>query len=462
MKLKYIFKSFLLITLTFVAFNIQAQFKVPGYQKFKLKNGLTVYLMEQHEVPTINVSAIFPAGSIYDQKQSGLASLTASALMHGTTKTNKQTLDETLDFHAARVGTGSSKEFASLSAEFAAKDREKILSLISEIIQSPSFDTAEFSKEKQRILIGLEQMKESPRNVIGAYYEKFLFGNHVYGNVNSGSVKTVTPITTTDLKAFYTANYFPEGSAIAVVGDFKSADMKKLITKYFSTWKKTGKNVKQTDTKFNTPNKSRVLLVNKADARETTFYIGGFGVSRNNPDMVAIDVVNTYFGGRFTSLLNDELRVNSGLTYGASSRFNSYKHNGTFYITTFTANKTTEAAINKTLEIINRLHDKGLDEASLTSAKNYIKGQFPPRYETNGQLAGLLTSMFWYNYDESYINNFEKNVDGLTVAKAKEIIAKYFPKDKLQFVLIGKAEEISDYAKTLGEVTQVEIKSDIE
>lgn len=419
--------------------------------------------MEQTEVPVISVSAIFPAGAIYDGKQAGLASLTANALMHGTTDMPKAMLDETIDFMAASISTSASKESAGLYAKFASKDSEKAMQIISRIITQPAFDTTEFSKEKKRTLIGLEQRKESPRTMINAYFEKSIFGQHPYGNVVSGTVQTIEPLTTTHIRNFYRTHYYPEGSAIAIVGNFKSADMKKLVTRLLGTWKPAGKKPSNpADAPFKAPSGDQVLLVNKDDARETTFYIGTTGVSRNNPDQVAIEVVNTYFGGRFTSLLNDELRVNSGLTYGARSSFQSYKNAGTFYISTFTANKTTEPAIQKTLDLIGRLHKNGMDEKALTSAKNYVKGQFPPRYETAGSLAQLLTSMFWYKFDESYINQFEKNVDGLTPEKVKQIIARYFPKESLQFVLIGKASEIQTYAEKLGKLTQVEIKTDIQ
>ncbi|HRN90841.1 MAG TPA: pitrilysin family protein [Ferruginibacter sp.] len=463
MKSTHIIKTLMLAGFLFSALSISAQYKLPAYQKFKLKNGLTVYLMEQHEVPVINVSAIFPAGAIYDGKQSGLASLTATALMHGTTDMPKKALDEMIDFMAAGINTSASKESAGLSAKFAAKDSEKAMQIISRIIMQPAFDTAEFNKEKKRILIGLEQRKESPRTMSNSFYEKLIFGAHPYGNVVSGTVQTVEPLTTMHIRNFYNNHYYPEGSAIAIVGNFKSADMKKMVTRMLGSWKSTGKKpANPANVSFAPVNGNNVLLVNKDDARETTFYIGGTGISRNNPDQVAIEVVNTYFGGRFTSLLNDELRVNSGLTYGARSSFQSYKNGGTFYISTFTANKTTEPAIQKTLDLIQRLHEKGMDEQALASAKNYVKGQFPPRYETAGQLAQLLTSMFWYQYDESYINQFEKNVDGLTVEKARQIIARYFPKDKLQFVLIGKASEIKEFAAKLGKVTETEIKKDIQ
>ncbi len=415
--------------------------------------------MEQHEVPTINVSAIIPAGAIYDGEKHGLASLTADGLQYGTKSYTRAKIDEELDFLGATVNTYASKESAGLSARFASKDQDKVLGIFKEILVDPVFNAEEFDKAKKRTLQGLEQAKESPRSVINAYAEKFVFGNHVYGNATSGSPASVGKLTAADLSTFYKANYTPNGSAIAIVGDFNTAAMKDKITRLFSGWKGTANKKTEVAAVTALPGK-RVLLVNKEDAKETTFLIGGMGVRRDNPDQVAIEVVNTVFGGRFTSMLNDELRVNSGLTYGANSRFGSYKNAGTFFISSFTATKTTGPALDKALEVLNTLHSKGLDEETLTSAKNYVKGQFPPRYETAGSLAGLLTQMFWYGFDENFINNFQANVDGLTVAKANDIIKKYFPKDGLQFILVGKSADIKELAAKYGPVTEKQIKAD--
>jgi len=454
---------YILAVCLFTGINLNAQsYKLPPYEKFKLKNGLTVYLMEQHEVPIISVSVILPAGAIYDGEKSGLASLTSTALKHGTKNFNKQKLDEELDFLGASIGTSASKESASLFSRMAAKDKDKVLNLLKEVLLEPTFDAGEFEKEKKRLLVGLEQQKESPRSVISSYFDKFLYGDHVYGNIVQGKISTVTSLTVDDVKKFYTENYLPEGAAISIAGDFKTAEMKATVTNLFSEWKKgTKPQVNLASKPITKPGKQQVLLINKDDAKETTFYIGAPGISRNNPDYVSIDVINTLFGGRFTSMLNDELRVNTGLTYGARSSFSALKNGGSFVISTFTAGKTTEPAIDKALEVLDKLHKDGIDEKSLTSAKNYVKGQFPPRYETAGQLANLMTQMFWYNFDESFINNFEKSVDGLTLDKAKEIIAKYFPKDKLQFVLVGKSADIKKIAEKYGPVTEVQIKEEV-
>ncbi len=453
--------SFFIILAAFSTSMYAQGYKLPAYENFKLPNGLSIYLMEQHDVPVISVSAILPAGAIYDGEKAGLASLTATALKHGTKNYTKAKLDETLDFIGASVNTYASKESSGLSAKFASKDKETVFAIIKDILLAPTFDASEFDKEKQRLLVSLEQQKESPRSVIGSYFDKLLYGDHVYGNIIQGKIATVNPLTPSDLSNFYKANYRPDGSAISVAGDFSAKEMKAMLISLFSGWKKgTTSQPNLASKSISKPTANKVLLVNKEDANETTFYIGAPGVSRNNADFVAIEVINTLFGGRFTSMLNDALRVNSGLTYGAGSRFNSLKNGGSFFISTFTAVKTTEPAIDMALDVLKKLHSNGIDEKSLTSAKNYVKGQFPPRYETSGQLANLMTQMFWYNFDESFINNFEKNVDGLNLDKAKEIITKYFPTDKLQFVLVGKSAEIKKIAEKYGKVTEVEIKEE--
>jgi predicted Zn-dependent peptidase len=171
-------------------------------------------------------------------------------------------------------------------------------------------------------------------------------------------------------------------------------------------------------------------------------------------------VINTILGDRFTSWLNEELRINSGLTYGVRSVFVPYRSLGTFFVTTFTATENTEKAIDLALQVLNRLHTTGITDKVLSSAKSYIKGQFPPNYETSDELSNLLTAMDYFGFDDSYINNFEKKVDELSVAKANEIAKKYFPKENLQFVIVGKASEIKEVVKKYGDITEKEITAD--
>lgn len=224
----------------------QAAFKVPVYEKFTLANGLTIYLMEQHEVSVINISAILPAGAIYDGTKSGLASLTASGLQYGTKNYSKTKVEQELDFIGASLNTYASKESAGLTSKFASKDVDKVLPILKEILIDPIFDKEEFEKERKRVLTSLEQAKQSPRNVIGSYWDKFIYGNHVYGNPLTGSPETVSKFSINDLKVFYTSNYSPQGSAIAVVGDFNSKEMKTRLEALFGSWKQNGTAQKKT------------------------------------------------------------------------------------------------------------------------------------------------------------------------------------------------------------------------
>lgn len=459
-----VIKLLLIFSLTANIITAQTKpgYNLPQYEKFKLDNGLTVYLMEKHDVPVLSINAIIPAGAVYDGTKGGLASLTADCLKCGTKSYTKKQIEEQFDFAGATLDMSGTTEFAELSVKLAVKDEDKLLPVVKELLVEPTFPEEEFNKEKKRELVNLDKAKESPEDVISLYWNKFFYGNTVYGNVVSGTVSSVTPFTSADLKAFYSSHYNPDGSAISVVGDFNVKAMKTTITKLFSDWKKISSASNNLSAQsVSAPTAAKVLLVNKDDATETTLIIGSIGVSRNSPDYLPIQVVNTFFGGRFTSWINDELRIKSGLTYGAFSYFPAFRTTGAFQISTHTANETTEATIDKALEVVNRLHNQTLVEETLTSAKNYMIGLFPPRFQTTDQLAGLLTSMFWYGYDESYINNFETNVNAVTLDKAKVVIDKYFPKDKLQFVLIGKSADIKKIAEKYGPVTEVQIKDDI-
>ncbi|MCS7052928.1 MAG: insulinase family protein, partial [Ignavibacterium sp.] len=252
-----------------------------------------------------------------------------------------------------------------------------------------------------------------------------------------------------------------EHSAIVIVGDFNYSEMKEKIRAKFENWNPQSDrliyDIRITPKQFNKP---RVYLVDKDNSYETTFMIGGYGVPMSNPDKIKIEVINTILGGRFTSWLNDELRVNAGLTYGARSRFASYKYSGTFAMSSFTQTKNTEAAIDLALKTYNRLFEKGIDEETLTSAKNYIKGQFPPNYETSNQLASFFVQKFIYGLDDSYINDFENTINSLSVDEANRIIHKYFPKENLQFTIVGKASEIEKVVSKYGEITKISIQVD--
>ncbi|QDF65776.1 insulinase family protein [Shewanella sp. SNU WT4] len=440
-------------------------FVMPSYETVTLANGLTLMLMPQTEVPLITVNAVVRSGSVNDT-QAGLASMTAASLLLGNSLKSKAESELFVDSLGASVASYSSAEGSVVTMDFMANDAIKILPLLKAILITPSFDSAEFTKLKQQQIAALTQAKESPRAVIHDYFRAQVFGSHPYGNATDGDEQSLQPMTTEAVQQFHQQYYQPNNAAIIVAGDFDLTTMKDYLTGLFADWQGGSTNVSSNvSANANVSlvaapaalTQARVLVVDKADAIETTFMIGGLGISRNNPDYVSLQVINTILGGRFTSWLNDELRVNSGLTYGARSGFSPYRDSGLFSISTFTKTASTEQAIDLALATYAKLWQQGLDQATLDSAKSYVKGQFPPEYETSGQLANLMSTMYLYGVDDSFINNFEAQVNNLDLAEAASLIKRYFPQQHLQLVLIGKADEIEAMAAKYGKVKRISI-----
>ncbi|WBS04984.1 pitrilysin family protein [Pseudoduganella sp. SL102] len=441
-----------------------ATFKLPRFETTKLPNGLTVMLMERREVPLISVRAVVKAGAVNDGAQAGLANLTGDAILLGSTKHDKAAIDEAFDFRGALLSGGSATEQTTVQANFAKADAAALLPLFAEIVQQPSFEAAELDKLKNRKVSGLKQAKESPRQVAGTYYRSMLYGDAPYASPAGGTVNSLSALKRDDVRGFHGRYFRPDNAAVIVVGDFDPAAMRAQIETLFGQWRADGAAPQRADYGKPLADKPRVWLVDKPDAIETTFVIGGPGIARNDPDYVPLQVLNTVLGGRFTSWLNDELRVNSGLTYGANSAFAPLAQSGIFTMSSFTASAKTEAALDLALKTYQRLwaqgKEGGIDKATLDSAKAYVKGQFPPRFETGEQLASLLGDMYALDVDRAQIDNFMRDVDGLTPAKAKQLVDKHFPRTNLQMVLVGKADDIRKVAAKYGDVTELEISAD--
>jgi zinc protease len=191
------------------------------------------------------------------------------------------------------------------------------------------------------------------------------------------------------------------------------------------------------------PPRAQVLLVDKPDAAQTYFRIGHAGIHRTHPGRIPILLINTLFGGRFTSMLNDALRVESGLTYGASSLVNEDRLPGAILISTFTRTETTAQAIDMALNLLRQLREKGITADQLASAKAYVKGTFPPRQlETATQLAAVLGELELYNLGREEIDEFFPRIDAVSLEQANAAAGKHFAPGPLHFVLLGNAAEI--------------------
>jgi zinc protease len=416
---------------------------IPPHEKVVFKNGLTLLLLEKHGVPIVNFAALVKTGGAADpQGEEGLASITAQLLRKGTRKRTAQQFAADADFTGGSIEADASADFSTVSGEFLNKDLTRGLDLFSDALMHPVFPQPEVDKLLAQSLDGVRAAKDEARSVLGTYYNAYLFNGNGYGRTADGDEISLTRIHRDAIVKFYESYYVPSNIILAVAGDFQAVEMKKNLQEVFGQW--PSKPVTAVKIPVLPPVKGKkLLLVDKPDATQTYFAIGNVATAAGDPDRVAIRLVNTVFGGRFTSLLNEALRVEYGLTYGVISAFDPRKAPGPFGIYSYTKNESTAQAIDMALQVLQKLHKEGTTAEQLASAKSYIKGQFPPSIETSKQLAQIIVLNEFYGLDDREINDLEARLDAVTPAVAQQVIQKHFPADNLVFTLIGKSSDIS-------------------
>ena len=394
----------------------------------------------------ISVEIGLRSGSVADPAgKAGTASLTASLLRKGTTTRSSEQVSADLDFIGLQYAAEVDQDATRISGDFLKKDQDTAFSVLADVVLHPTFPEAEVNKKVAQEQDGIRSNKDDPESVLQLYFMKFLFGAHPYGRPSGGDENSLAAIRRDDIAGFYRTHYTPGNTVIAVAGDFDPAMMQAKIAELFGGWK--GKAPAATAVPALKPVTGKhVLLVDKPDATQTYFVIGNVGVSNTNADRAYLNVVNTLYGGRFTSLFNTELRIKSGYSYGAYSVFNELRAPGPFIMSTFTKNATTEPAIDKTFEVLEKLHRQGFGAADLASAKTYINGSLPARFETTPQLAHVLTGLELSGITRDQFNQNLVKQQSTTTADAHRVIETYFPSHDYVMVLIGKAQEIQQIA----------------
>ncbi|MCX6925624.1 MAG: pitrilysin family protein [Verrucomicrobia bacterium] len=429
-----------------------SRLRLPEYRTVKLENGITLLLLERHTLPLVSFEWIMKTGgSVGDPPdQEGLASLTADLLRKGTASRTANQISASLDFVGATWEASAAHDYASGSCEFVKKDLDLALDLFSDLLMYPSFPAEEVSKLVEQEADGIKEAKAVPGQVIGRYYDQFLFGAHPYGRPAGGTETSLRSLKREDVLKFYTSHYAPNELLFAAVGDFSAAELESKIKAKLGAWKPIPGSLPPLKEPAPVSGR-RALIVEKPDATQTFFRFGNVGLAYANPDRVLVDVVNTLFGGRFTSMINRALRIDSGLTYGANSQFACKRVPGAFAVGTYTPNDKTERALNLALEVLQKVHQDGITPDQLKSAQAYIKGLYGLSLETNDQLAAMLCQLEAYGLGREYIDTYFDRIDAMTVADAKRIIDQYYPLKNLAFVFIGQPSVIEPVARKLAD-----------
>jgi predicted Zn-dependent peptidase len=451
--------AFVLLVILLTSTTLAQDVILPEAQRRELDNGVVFILHEKADVPLVGLQAVIRGGAVTDPEgHAGMASLLAGLLEKGAGDRDAATFAEVIASVGGSLSASAELESITISGEFLARDADLMIELLADMLRSPTLDAAAMTKLRDRQINLIRAAKDGDlRRLSPTYGRAFLFGEHPYGTAIDGDETSLAQITHRELRAYYEDYVGADRLIIAIAGDFDAGAMADKLSAAFGDWQKAAAPLPELEAPA--PHEGRrVLLVDKPGATQSYFWIGNVGVDVRYAQRAELDIANTLFGGRFTSLLMDELRTRAGLTYGARSTLLRPSRPGYVAVVSYTKTDTTIAAIDLALQLLARLREQGFDDETILSGKNYILGQFPPQLETATQLAGQYAELAALGLDASFINGYVAAVAAATGEAIRSVISSVYPSpDNLVFVVLGDAELIRDDIAKYGPITEMSI-----
>jgi len=433
---------------------------LPAPEKLTLKNGITVYYLRSADLPLVSLRMwVKGAGFAAEPAElEGVSSFAATLLLKGTAARSADAIAEAVDFLGARLNVTSGDEYAAMNAESLAEHFPKLLEIAADCLRNPAFLEDEFAKERKIRLDSLKAVKDNPGAAVRYYFQKAYFGTHPMGHIASGTETSLQKVTLADVKSYYPKYYRPERSVIAVVGDIEKARLVELLDATLGAWTGAGTAAPETVIPPTPrPKGTRLLLVDKPDATQAYWVLGAPGYPIGDPITPPAAVMNTLFGGRFTSWLSTELRIKRGLTYGASSNFQSWTGGGLFSASSYTRNEKIGEMLDITFDLLKKVRKDGFAPEEIESARNYIQGQFPPTLESNASKATAYARLVFYNLGFDYYDRYMAGIRGVTPAAAREAATRLIPETDFVLVVVGKAADIRKQLEKYGAWTEKKI-----
>jgi zinc protease len=434
---------------------------VPEHQSTTLANGLKLILVPRHDIPLVAFNLLLRGGALLDPPgRSGTAALAADLLTHGAGARDARAFVEEVEGAGGNMQAAARAEAIQVQGQFLARDSHLMLELLADAVLRPHFSPAEFEKLRIRHIEELKAAKDSsPDAVLSSYGKALLFAGHPYGRPVGGDESSLTRITHDDVTRYYGSQSGADRAILVIAGDIDVEQIRKDVTAVFGAWQHAAQPLPVLAAPARVTGR-RVLLVDAPGSTQTYFWLANVGVPRRYPERAALNMANMAFGGSLGSMLNQELRVKSGLTYDASSRFVRGAVAGEFAISSFTQTANTERAVNLALATLGKLKQDALSKEAITSARSYLLGQYPLAFETPADWAIALGDLDLYGLPESYIAEFGTDLLKVDAAGIRTVIDTAFPSpDNLDIVLIGDAASIGDAALKLGPVTKMPLSA---
>jgi zinc protease len=430
-------------------------------QASTLANGLKILLLRDPSSPTVTLQGNITAGTEFDSTaKAGVASLTASNLMNGTTSKSALAIAKGLENRGASLGFSASREGVTIGGNALDEDLPILVQTLGDVLQNATFPAKDFANSQQRALTALQAELDNPSSVARRRFQQTIYPqNHPF--TNFPTLASLKSISRQELAQFYGQLYQPQNTQIALVGNFDPAKAKQLLEKTFGNWQSKKKESRTlTYAEPQLPAKNVVIQPTIVGKTQSVTIMGNKAINRQDPRFYAALVLNQVLGGdTLSSRLGTEIRDRLGLTYGIYSSFAAGKRQGTFLISMQTDPNNAKLAVEKSIELIRDVKNKGLSAAEVDNAKQSIASNYTVELGSADDVAGTSLSNLVYGLPENEIREFPKKIRSVTVAQVNQAAKELLHPDNFVVITVGpplgtksngKPEEAKPVAPTEG------------
>ena len=428
--------------------------QLPKVQEFRLGNGLPVYLIEKHDLPIVQMSFSFNAGSMFDPAtMPGLASMTANMMNEGAGDRDALALAEEISFLGISLGAGAGRENLNVELFTPISKLREALPLLGDLILKPRFDAEELDRKRTESLVRLAQAHDEARIIASTAFNQMVYGKgHPYATPAGGTEASLKAMQVGDLQSFHREYITPANGFLVIAGDMTRAQAEAELGTLFRSW--SGGMLKaKAIPDAPKPKGVQIYLIDKPDAAQSELRLGHPGVARSTPDYFPLEVMNTILGGSFTSRLNNNLREVHGYSYGAGSAFAQLKGKGLFLASSAVQSDASDKALAEFMKELNAIKDVTAEEVS--KARNYQALGFPGNFESIEGIASQFADVISYNLPDGYLNAYINELLKIQEADVERVAKTYVDPKNMVIVVVGDQAKIEPGIKALklGKIT---------
>ena len=434
------------------------KFQIPKSERIVMDNGITVYLLEDHELPVVSITAYIGVGSVYEPAgKTGLAGLTGAVMRSGgAIDLPPESMDSELEFMASSVESSIGTDVGNASMSCLKKNLDRTLQIFSRLLMAPAFREDRVELARKKTIEALRRENDNPKEVADRELNKAIYRGSQLGR--HATIESVNAITRADMVSFHSSFFRPNNVILSIAGDFTRNEILEKLNRVFTGWKQ--ERISFPPVALPGPElKPAVYLVQK-DINQSVIRMGHLGIDKSNPDIYALRVMDFILGrGGFESRLMSEVRTSQGLAYNVESDFSiGRRYPGTFVAETETKAESTAKAIGLMKRIIAGMTERPVTETELRQAKDSIISSFIFGFTNTSSVVNQQAMLDYYGYPKGYLENYRGKIAAVTREDVLRVARKYLHPEKMILVVVGDGKKFDKPLSLFGEVREIKLK----